>query len=154
MFKSNHKHLNKYSIAFIAIIIIFTALRIYLSLKLPYYFAQNGVNDDLFLLSASDLPYYFHHWNLWSLSKNILFFFSLFLFFIDVSGIPYSLYYSLLWVFSGLFLLYACWRFISKNKIFLLLAYLFILFLPFGFDTFSAARIYRNSVFIPLWFCF
>ncbi|WP_299524953.1 hypothetical protein [uncultured Methanobrevibacter sp.] len=99
------------------------------------------------MLNYSNLSYHFTHWTIYSLVKTMSY--PLFLFFVNISGIPYRLWMSLIWITSGLLITYGCYKFLTKNKLALLLVFLFILFLPVGFDSDCGGRIYRNAIITP-----
>lgn len=134
---------NKVNYLLIGLLSILSILRVYIGYKLPYYYYVDSNLDDLFFIRHSDLINHFTLWNPYTLSKYHSF--SLFLFFVNHSGIPYSIIVSILWLIAGLFVVYALYKFVTDNKLILALVYLFIIFIPTGFNS-ASIRIYRNSI--------
>lgn len=132
---------------FLAILTIFILIRIYMGANLPIWFFINSSHDDVLLLTYSNLPKYFTQWNILTLTKNIAY--PVFLFFVNLTGISYKLWLTILSLVSGSLVIYAINKFITKNKIILILAFIFICFLPIGFDMFTTARVYRNAILMP-----
>ena len=139
-FKSDQK--------FIIILLLFSMLRLYIGYYAPVWFRLKGRHDDLLLLSYSHLSTHFLNWNILSLTKTMSY--PLFLFVVRISHIPYTVWLSLLWIIAGLIVIYALYKFVSKNKILLTLSFIFITFLPIAFDVFSGLRIYRNAIMAPM----
>ena len=131
----------------ILIVILFTLLRLYIGQYEPIWFVLNTIHDDVLLISYSDIFTHFTSWNILSLAKTMTY--PLFLYFVNITGLPYRLWLSLLWIFGGLILTYGANKYITSNKIFLLFSYLFIIFLPIAFDSWGGTRIYRNSILAP-----
>ena len=134
-------------ILFILVLLLASLFRIYLELNTPIWFFINSPVDDLLMLNYSNLSYHFTHWTIYSLVKTMSY--PLFLFFVNMSGIPYRLWVSLIWIIAGLLITYGCYKFLTKNKIALILVFLFVLFLPVGFDSDCGGRIYRNAIITP-----
>ena len=141
------KNTNKKTIAFLLIIVLMTILRIYLGTNLQLWYLSGSIHDDLLMINHSDIYAYFHQWNILSLVKGMSF--PLFLFVIRITKIPYSFLLSILWVISSLLTMYVVNKYITKNKLMLALSYIFILFLPIAFDSWSGSRLYRNSIMCP-----
>ncbi len=133
---------------FILLILVFSFLRIYVGSNLGLWFFIGSIDDDLLLLNYSDLSNHFLNWNILTLTKDISY--SLFLFFVNISNIPYSFYLSLLWIVAGILITYSIYKFLNKDKLLLLLVFLFIIFLPVAFDSSCGTRIYRNAIMAPL----
>ena len=132
---------------FIPLLILFSIARSYIGYYILYWFFIRGTHDDLVFFSYADLNYHFTHWNINSLVKTMSY--PLFLFFVKISHIPYGICLSILWIISGLFVIYAVYKFISKNKLWLLLIFIFIIFMPIAFDIYAGMRVYRNAIMIP-----
>ena len=138
--------LNSYII--IPIICLLSIFRIYIGNSFPYWYSLTaGQLDELLLIDYAHLGLHFANWNMHSLSKTIGY--SLFLKFVNVTGLPYGLVLSILWIFAGIFVIYAVYKYITKNKFVLALIYLFIIFSPNGLDLFISGRIYRNAIIFP-----
>ena len=138
--------LNSYII--ISIICLLSIFRIYIGNSFPYWYSlTSGQLDELLLIDYAHLGQHFANWNMHSLSKTIGY--SLFLKFVNVTGLPYGLVFSILWIFAGIFVTYAAYKYITKNKLVLALIYLFIIFFPNGLDLFISGRIYRNAIIFP-----
>lgn len=132
---------------FIVLICLFALLRIYLGANLNIWFFVNSPHDDLLMLAYSNIPKYFNEWNILTLSKTISY--PLFLFFVNFTGISYKLWLSIICLISGFLVMYAINKYITKNKVILILAFIFILFQPFNFEITTSARIYRNAILMP-----
>ena len=132
---------------FIPLLILFSIARSYIGYYIPYWFRIRGNHDDLLLFSYAYLNYHFTHWNINSLVKTMSY--PIFLFFVKISHIPYGISLSILWIISGLLVIYAIYKFVSKNKLWLILIFIFIIFMPIAFDVYAGARIYRNAIMIP-----
>lgn len=138
----DYKNINRRYL-FIALIIIFALVRLYMGMNIHSWFYLTSKHDDLLLLSYSNLYDHFHSWNIESLAKTMSY--PLFLSFVNFSGIALNFWIALLWIIAGLFTIYAVNKFITKNKLILLLSFIFIIFLPAGFDVYFL-EIYRNSI--------
>lgn len=138
----DYKNINR-GYLFIALIIIFALVRLYMGMNIHSWFYLTSKHDDLLLLSYSNLYDHFHSWNIESLAKTMSY--PLFLSFVNFSGIALNFWIALLWIIAGLFTIYAVNKFITKNKLILLLSFIFIIFLPAGFDV-HFLEIYRNSI--------
>lgn len=146
MFKKTGENINS-KILLISILLLGSLFRIYLGINTPIWFFINSPVDDLLMLNYSNLIYHFNHWTIYSLVKTMSY--PLFLFFVNISGIPYRIYLSLIWIIAGLLITYGCYKFLTKNKIALSLVFLFVIFLPVGFDSDCGGRIYRNAIITP-----
>ena len=129
---------------FLPLIVLFSILRIYIGNNVGLWYFISSVDDDLLMLNYSNLFYHFTNWNILSLTKDMSY--SLFLFVVNISNIPYSFYLSILWIIAGLLTIYAIYKFVNKNKLLLLISFLFIIFLPIAFDSSCGTRIYRNAI--------
>lgn len=143
-FKENK---NLVLVIFISIIIFLSLLRLYIGSNLQLWFVTTAQCDDLLMLDYSILTDHFTHWNYNSLVKDMSY--SIFLAFVKFSTIPYSVWLSVLWIISALLVAYAIYKFLTKNKIAILLAFIFILFAPIGFDIATGLRIYRHAIMPP-----
>ena len=132
---------------FISIIIFLSLLRLYIGSNLQLWFVTTAQCDDLLMLDYSILTDHFTHWNYNSLVKDMSY--SIFLAFVKFSTIPYSVWLSVLWIISALLVAYAIYKFLTKNKIAILLSFVFILFAPIGFDIATGLRIYRHAIMPP-----
>lgn len=139
--------LNNSKTIFIILICLFALLRIYLGANLNTWYFLNSAHDDLLLLTYSNIPQYFNEWNILTLCKTISY--PLFLFFVNITGISYRIWLSILCLISGFLVIYALNKYITKNKAILLLAFVFILFQPFNFEITTSAKIYRNAILMP-----
>lgn len=123
------------------ILLLFTGVRVYIGNSFPYWYLLTNQLDDLLLINNAHLGQYFASWNIHTLSKTIGY--SLFLKFVNVSGLSYGLILSIVWILAGILVVYAVYNSLTKNKFYLALIYLFIIFLPCGLDLFISGRIYR-----------
>ncbi|WP_299524452.1 hypothetical protein [uncultured Methanobrevibacter sp.] len=142
--KSIHKFNSKISLSLIC---LFSLLRIYIGVNLPIWFFSIGVHDDLLLIKYANLPFHFHNWDITTLVKGISY--PVFLFFVNLSGFSYRFWLSLCWIIAALVISLGVYKFITKNKAVILLIFLFISFLPIGFDSDCALRVYRNAIISP-----
>ena len=136
----------KYNVVLV-VLALFTGLRVYIGNSFPYWYLLANQLDELLLINNAHLGQYFANWNIHTLSKTIGY--SLFLKFVNVSGLSYGLILSIVWILAGIFVVYAVYNTLTKNKIYLALIYLFIIFLPCGLDLFISGRIYRNAIIAP-----
>lgn len=139
--------LNNSKTIFIILICLFALLRVYLGANLNTWYFLNSAHDDLLMLTYSNIPKYFHEWNILTLCKTISY--PLFLFFVNITGISYRIWLSILCLISGFLVIYALNKYITKNKAILILAFVFILFQPFNFEITTSAKIYRNAILMP-----
>lgn len=137
---------------FLFILLLFTGLRVYIGNSFPYWYLLINQLDELLLINNAHLGQYFANWNIYTLCKTIGY--SLFLKFVNVSGLPYGVILSIVWIFAGIFVVYAVYNTLTKNKIYLALIYLFIIFLPCGLDLFISGRLYRNAIIAPFMLLF
>lgn len=129
------------------ILLLFTGVRVYIGNSFPYWYLLTNQLDDLLLINNAHLGQYFASWNIHTLSKTMGY--SLFLKFVNVSGLSYGLILSIVWILAGILVVYALYNSLTKNKFYLALIYLFIIFLPCGLDLFISGRIYRNAIIAP-----
>ena len=132
---------------FFALIFIFSSLRVYIGMNLPIWFFTLGTYDDILMMNFSHLNQHFHQWDILSLTKDMGY--PLFLFFVRTSHLPYRFWISVAWIAAAALLVYGINKFITKNRIMLILSYIFILFSPVAFDIWCGGRIYRNSIMMP-----
>lgn len=132
---------------FITIISLFSLFRIYLGMNMPIWLFPKSVHDDVMMFEHSHLANYFANWNIYSLSKDSAY--SLFLFFVRLSHISYKFWLSLLWIIAAILVIYAIYHYLTENKTILLCSFLFVLFLPVGFDVLCGQRVYRNAIIAP-----
>ena len=148
MFKNCLKSINKFNSKIsLSLICLFSLLRIYIGVNLPIWFFSIGVHDDLLLIKYANLPFHFHNWDITTLVKGISY--PVFLFFVNLYGFSYRFWLSLCWIIAALVISLGVYKFITKNKAVILLIFLFISFLPIGFDSDCALRVYRNAIISP-----
>lgn len=132
---------------FIAILSLFSLLRMYLGMNLPIFIFPNAVHDDILMFDYSHLATHFAQWNIQSLSKD--FAYPIFLFFVRLSHIPYRFWLSLLWIIAAVLVIYAVYNYLTKDRRMVLGVFLFVLFLPVAFDIVCGQRVYRNAIITP-----
>ena len=103
-----------------------------------------GVDDYLMLL-YSDFSHFINK-NPYSLVKNMSY--PVFLFLVDKIGIRYSIFISLYWCLTALFVFFAISK-ITKNNFIRVLSYIYVLFMPIGYNVSVGMRVYRNSIIVP-----
>ena len=132
----------------VIIMLIATILRIVLSnmLGIWYSSSQSQGFDDKLLVSYAILPSHFGSPNYLSLVKTIGY--PLFLNFVYLTGLPYSIVVTAFWIIAALLAVQVC-RQINQNKWVLMLVYLFVLFTPAAFDSWVGTRLYRNAIISP-----
>ncbi len=74
--------------------------------------------------------------------------YSVFLYFVGASHIPYAVWTGLIWVACGA-LGFACVRILCRSRILPYLSALYLMFLPVAFDEMSGTMISRNSLICP-----
>ena len=136
---------NKIFAIFISVLSLF---RIYLGMNMPIYILLPGRFDDMLFIRYSNLKEHFYNWDYLSLSKDMSY--SLFLYFVKISHISYKFWLSLLWIIAAILVIYTIYKYLTKNKFILTFFFMFILFLPVGFDNFCGQRVYRNAIITPV----
>lgn len=133
---------------FLILLSAFSLLRLYIGVTMPIWLRTiNAGNDDFLMFDYSHLSSHFSNWGIQSLVKDISY--SLFLFFVRISKLSYRFWISILWIIAALMVIYAIYRFLTKNNKVLLVSFLFILFLPVAFDVDFGLRVYRNAIMPP-----
>ncbi|WKY47968.1 hypothetical protein Q5O24_01165 [Eubacteriaceae bacterium ES3] len=128
------------------IMLLATFVRIFLSLKLSVWYKASDVYDDQLLINYADLTAHFLFPDIWSLVKTMSY--PLFLNFVHLTGLSYSMVMALIWVVAAL-LLVRVFKVVSDNRVFLTFVYLFTLFTPSAFDNWLGTRLYRNALIAP-----
>ena len=151
MYDLRNKLLNKSFLQgnkiFISLIFIVSLFRILIGVNIPIWLVIGSYYDDLLLLDYSHLITHFTDWNIISLVKDLSY--SIFLSFVRFSGLSYRFWISIMWIIAAVLMSYGIYRFLTKNKKVIFLAFLFILFLPMAFEVNFGLRIYRNAIQAP-----
>ena len=115
------------------------------------YFWDQGYDDRL-MMDYTDLPNYFVF--LRSTNVNLTMLKELgevvFLWIVNLSGLPYSMFMSLFWVGDGL-LVYRLVNKITGKKKLAYVLFLVIIFTPSAFDMWCGIRLYRSAMMTPLY---
>ena len=127
------------------ILAILTVGRIWLSEWIGAWMGVGGADDEL-LVSYAFLTNHFSAPTLYSLAKNMGY--AIFLVFTHFTGLSYTMVLSLVWVTAAI-VIRQMLTYLTKNKVFLNLSYLFVLFTPCAFDSWLGTRLYRNSIIAP-----
>lgn len=132
---------------FIGLISLFSLLRLYLGMKMPIWLFPNAIHDDMLMFEYSNLYVHFTNWNIQSLTKDITY--PIFLFFVKLSHTPYRFWLSLFWIIAAILVIYAIYKYLTDDRLVILCSFLFVLFLPVGFDILCGQRVYRNGIMAP-----
>ncbi len=124
-----------------------TLFRIFLALRLSVWYYSYELLDDQLLIDYADLVTHFNIPDIWSLVKTMSF--SVFLNFVHLTGLSYSMVVAIIWIGTAL-LLFRVFKEITNDRIFLTFVYLFTLFTPAAFDNWVGTRLYRNALIAPL----
>lgn len=148
LFSSNYykDYLIKYKYFFLFIFII-SLFRIIIGMNYPISISMVSPLDDLLFIKYSDLITHFTSWNYYSLVKDMGY--PIFLAFVNFTHISYRFWLSLIWVISGLLVIFGIKNYLTENRFFLIITFVFIIFSPIAFDAWSGTRIYRNSIMAP-----
>jgi len=134
------------SIIFVGILFVIILIRIIIAIKIPVWIDTNAWLDDVLMLRSADIFQHFENWDTFSMTKTMSF--PVFLGFVYIARIPYTLAVCLLWVIGSLLALWFFKHFVESN-ICRLLIFTFILFCPVAFDTWTGLRIYRQAIIAP-----
>lgn len=136
----------------IIIMLIATIGRIFLSNLLGIWYNSAQVYDDKLMITYALLPSHFAHPSYSSLVKTMGY--PIFLDFVYLTGLPYSIVLTFVWIVASILAVKIC-KFITQNNWLLMFVYLFVLFTPAAFDSWIGTRLYRNSIIAPFVFiCF
>lgn len=132
------------------LLLVFTFLRLLMSLSLHMWYAPSQVADDQLLMSYT-FPEVFFSVSHIRLAKNIGY--SIWLLLVSKSGLNADIAYFIIWFLAALAMCYATYRFF-RIKTLSIFTYLFVLWNPLAFEQWLGTRLYRNSLFAPLLFIF
>lgn len=122
-------------------------VRILLSHYLGNIFMADQLFDDVLLFSYSAVRSHFMEPTVLSMAKTMVF--PLFLDLVAVSGIPYDICLSGLYIFASL-TLFLVLRKVFRKETPAIFGYFYFLFIPTAFDAWCGLRIYRNAIFPPM----
>jgi len=143
------KSLNRHNKFFYAVIALLIVARILIGFNLHYWLYSGAMSDDGWMISNAQLAVHFSTSNQGALIKDMGY--PILLALNGVSGVPYSLSLTLLWiVMATMGLLFM--KKITKNQVALVAVFAFLLFFPSAFETNVGTKIYRNSILVPLIF--
>lgn len=128
------------------IMLLATFIRIFLSLKLSIWYRTSDAYDDQLLINYADLSAHFFIPDIWSMVKTMSF--PVFLNFVHLTGLSYSMVMAIIWIAAAL-LLVRVFKVITDDRFFLTFVYLFTLFTPAAFDNWVGTRLYRNGLIAP-----
>ena len=140
------KKVNKTSKILIIIALILTIFRILIQMKIPLFLQADAFYDDyLYVMYAKELMQF--NWlgdfSFISLAKGASF--SFFILGNYLLGIPYSLGLILTYIFSIIIFILSIKKLI-KNKWFLFITYIYLLFSPVMFHAENIQKVYRGGV--------
>lgn len=136
---------NKWKI-FIIFLIVLSIFRIYLQYNIPLYYVGSSEHDDDLLISYADnimTGNWLGEYNYLTLVKGITF--SIFLVLGYISRIPYSIILTLINIIASILFVRSI-KPLVKNKYFLGILYIFLIFSPVTMEYKVVQRIYRNSL--------
>lgn len=128
------------------IMLLATVIRIFLALKLSIWYRTSDTLDDQLLINYAGLSSHFLMPDLWSMVKTMSF--PIFLRFVHMTGLSYTIVMSIVWILAAL-LLVRVFKVITSDRFFLTFVYLFTLFTPAAFDNWVGTRLYRNALIAP-----
>ena len=134
------------TIGTMGLMVLFCVLRIILGNLMGIIFDPDASVDDALLVQYAYLPTHFHVPWAYSLVKTMSF--PLFLDAVYVLGISYQTGMALLYFASALLFFFLV-RKISGKQWAALLVFIYILFLPAGFEYSYSFRLYRNGLIVP-----
>jgi hypothetical protein len=136
----------KYRKTILAILIILTIIKIVITALLPMFINSTYCYDDVLMMNmASSLidGNWLGNYSEVILTKGI--FYPLFIAILSIINIPYLLGLTLFYTFSTVLFCYAI-KDIFKNKIYIYIIYILLLFEPISYSLDTFQRIYRNSI--------
>lgn len=139
------KKINKWKIFFV-ILIILSILRVYIQYNTPLFYIGTSPHDDDLLISYAEniaTGNWLGTYNYLTLVKGITY--SLFLVFVIFSRIPYAIALATLNILSAVLFVNSI-KLLVKNRFFLGILYLFLIFSPVTMEFQIGQRIYRNSL--------
>ncbi len=148
MVKGLINKLNHNTVFFILIIGLVIA-RVIIGFNLHYWMYSAAGFDDGWMVSASVLPDHFAAGDERSLIKNMAY--PVFLYLNGLTGVPYSLSLTLLWVLVAAMGVLLIKRF-TRSRMAWLAVFAFLLFFPSAFETDIGTKLYRNSIIVPFIF--
>lgn len=129
-------------------LVVLTILRIMMSFTLHMWYAWNQTSDDQLLMSYSFREHFAGDNDL-SLAKNAGYGYWIAL--CSKMGVTPDLSNLLVWLIAAVMMGYAMWH-VFRRKLFSVASYLYVLWNPLAFENWLGTRIYRNSLFAPLFF--
>lgn len=130
----------------LVLIIVLALIRIYLGEKVGVQLYPDQFYDDQLLFNYSDLTTHFSEPNMYSLVKTMGY--PLFLNFVRISGLSYTMILSGIWIASSLSV-YSVFYYETRKLLPSLFWYSYILFFPTAFDLWMGTRLYRNAIIAP-----
>ena len=133
---------------YILLIIIICIIRFLFSYKLPSFYLENLLYDDKLMVSylSSLLNHnYLGNYSEYTLIKGIIF--PLVMFYAKKLKISFSIFFTILFISSSLFFINSLKK-IIKNKLFLLIIFIFIVWNPITYSSELFQRLYTNSIII------
>lgn len=131
---------------FIIIVILVSIIRFLLSFRLPSFYIHGLIFDDELMISeffSIMNKNYLGNYNYITLTKGPFYPFLLAL--CAIYKIRYSLFFTLVYILSSLFFVNSLQK-IIKDKKFILIVYILILFNPVSYSSDLFQRLYRNSI--------
>lgn len=136
----------------LAVMAAASVLRVLLGQTAGVWFPVSQKYDDVLMVQYADFPAYFAG-N--AVPQNDIMLKELgypaVLNAVDQTGIPYSVFLSILWIIAAVLVVWLVLKF-TKNLIAVTGAFVFVLFSPVAFDYLAGTRAYRNAVLTPLYF--
>lgn len=130
-------------------IVVLTVLRIGYFTRLPYYAVGDAGYDDRYLVDLANSILkgnWLGDYNSTTLIKGISF--PLFLVLANKLSMTYSMLLGLYYVISAAAFSYALSK-VIKNKIFIYMGYILLIYTPAGFASVITQRLYRNAIMFP-----
>ncbi|PJG84403.1 hypothetical protein [Conservatibacter flavescens] len=145
MQESIYKKLSLLKDPYYIFIILLIFIRLYLGEITGFWFPSDQAYDDALMIQYA-LPSHYQNIDHTSLLKTMSF--PIFLDFVYISQLNYSLVLSIFWCISALTVLNLILK-LNQNKFIALLAFIYFLFLPTAFEIWMGTRLYRNSIIAP-----
>ena len=136
----------KKKIIFIVIIFIASVLRFFISYKLPSFYLVNLKYDDLLMIKQLDSltnGLFLGNYSDLTLIKGMIF--PLILYYIKLFKLSFSVFFTIIYILSCLYFIYAFSN-ISSNKKVLIILYIILLFNPVTYSSELFQRLYINTI--------
>lgn len=123
-----------------------TFFRILLAIWRGVWYDSGQIDDDVLLIAYANLKRHFEHPNTLSMMKTMSYPF--FLNIVSFLKVNYVSVLAVVWILTALLAVLTL-RHFTKSRLFLTFVYLYVLFTPAAFNSWTGTRLYRNSIIAP-----